>query len=291
MADAAGVPLPLTSLRGACTAGELTLASDSLPFGTVVLGSRSSKRLTLSNTGDMGVRFAWDVKALGPHFSILPSGEWVSPRPHVCGRNWSGSQQTALPSWETAVEALAVGRHEMSRNIGSQHLGAPRVRCVWSSEQLLYRTHAHLRLQMVSCHPARTSSWRWCSSQWQWTLTYAWRVAAAGAGDRRSRFATVTNACHKHQSVMFWQPGAGMYSLSARGVAPDNRAVFLLQSRRRARAWADPQPDGRLLRHERPARCRDIQVGNAAASSTMQLACVLLVLFATQVQLTLCRWS
>ena len=72
--EAAGVPLPLATLRGACTAGELTLASDSLPFGTVVLGSCTSKWLALSNRGDVGVRFAWDVRALAPHFSILPSG-------------------------------------------------------------------------------------------------------------------------------------------------------------------------------------------------------------------------
>lgn len=72
--DAAGVPLSLVTLTGACTAGELTLASDSVPFGTVVLGSRTSKRLALSNTGDVGVRFAWDTKALAPHFSIVPAG-------------------------------------------------------------------------------------------------------------------------------------------------------------------------------------------------------------------------
>jgi len=76
--DAAGTPLPLAALTGACTAGELTLASDSLPFGTVVLGSRTSKRLALGNTGDVGVRFAWDTRALVPHFSIVPAGGWGS---------------------------------------------------------------------------------------------------------------------------------------------------------------------------------------------------------------------
>lgn len=77
--DAAGVPLPLAALTGACTAGELMLASDSVPFGTVALGSRATKRLTLSNTGDVGVRFAWDAKALAPHFSVSPPEGFLPP--------------------------------------------------------------------------------------------------------------------------------------------------------------------------------------------------------------------
>lgn len=76
--DAAGVRLPLGSLSGCCTGLELSLAADSLPFGTVVLGSRTTKRLGLANTGDVGARFAWDVKALGRHFSIYPAGAWVA---------------------------------------------------------------------------------------------------------------------------------------------------------------------------------------------------------------------
>lgn len=75
LADASGIQVALATLTGACTAGELSLASDSLPFGAVVLGSRTSKRLSLANTGDVGVRFAWDTRALAPHFAISPSGE------------------------------------------------------------------------------------------------------------------------------------------------------------------------------------------------------------------------
>lgn len=53
---------------------ELTLAADSLPFGSVVLGSRTTKRLGLTNTGDVGAKFAWDSAALGAHFTIFPQG-------------------------------------------------------------------------------------------------------------------------------------------------------------------------------------------------------------------------
>lgn len=75
IADVAGVRTTLAQLTGACTGTELSLASDSLPFGTVVLGSRTSKRLQLSNTGDVGTKFVWETKALGPNFTIYPAGE------------------------------------------------------------------------------------------------------------------------------------------------------------------------------------------------------------------------
>lgn len=71
----AGVPQVLTTLTGACTGVALLLASDSIPFGTVVLGSRTTKRLQLSNVGDLGCKFAWDTRPLGQDFSITPAGE------------------------------------------------------------------------------------------------------------------------------------------------------------------------------------------------------------------------
>lgn len=117
--SAAGVPLPLAVLTGACTAGELALASDSLPFGTVALGSRTSKRLALSNTGDVGARFAWDTRALAPHFSIQPpgaprgrrgryarrgagalAGEPLRPRPRrVRGAHYARPRRAQRASW------------------------------------------------------------------------------------------------------------------------------------------------------------------------------------------------
>ncbi|KXZ49496.1 hypothetical protein GPECTOR_21g722 [Gonium pectorale] len=74
-----GINTPLATLTGACLGTELRLASDSLPFGPVVLGSRAVKRLQLENTGDVGTKFAWDTKALGPHFSIFPADGFLAP--------------------------------------------------------------------------------------------------------------------------------------------------------------------------------------------------------------------
>lgn len=70
----AGVPQVITTLSGACMGLSVLLASDSIPFGTVVLGSRTTKRLLLSNNGDLGCKFAWDSGGFGANFSITPAG-------------------------------------------------------------------------------------------------------------------------------------------------------------------------------------------------------------------------
>jgi hydrocephalus-inducing protein len=84
----AGVPQVLTTISGACTGLSVLLASDSIPFGTVVLGSRTTKRLLLSNKGDLGCKFAWETARFGANFSITPAGKRLlcrlskQPRPH-----------------------------------------------------------------------------------------------------------------------------------------------------------------------------------------------------------------
>lgn len=70
----AGVPQVITTISGACTGLSVLLASDSIPFGTVVLGSRTTKRLLLSNNGDLGCKFAWDTSRFGSNFGITPAG-------------------------------------------------------------------------------------------------------------------------------------------------------------------------------------------------------------------------
>lgn len=71
------------TIAGACLGTELTLASDSIPFGAVVLGSRTVKRVQLANSGDVGTRFVWDTRLLGPHFSISPAEGFLAPHQDV----------------------------------------------------------------------------------------------------------------------------------------------------------------------------------------------------------------
>lgn len=74
-----GMPVNIAMLTGSCLGTELRLASDNLPFGAVVLGSRTVKRLRLENCGDLGTKFNWDARALGREFSIHPSDGFLAP--------------------------------------------------------------------------------------------------------------------------------------------------------------------------------------------------------------------
>ena len=49
-----GVRTCLSTCVGACVGAELSLGAETLPFGTVVLGSQATKRLQIDNTGDVG---------------------------------------------------------------------------------------------------------------------------------------------------------------------------------------------------------------------------------------------
>jgi hydrocephalus-inducing protein len=76
---AGGVPRVLTQLSGACLGTEVKLENDNMSFGTVTQGSRTTKRVQLQNTGDVGTKFSFDAKAFAPHFSLFPSEGFVAP--------------------------------------------------------------------------------------------------------------------------------------------------------------------------------------------------------------------
>lgn len=77
--EVAGVSIPLLVVSGACLGTEIRLASTTLPFNAVTIGSRACKRLQLENTGDVGARFVWDTFALGQNFSIFPCDGFLPP--------------------------------------------------------------------------------------------------------------------------------------------------------------------------------------------------------------------
>ena len=59
-----GSSKPFLSLIGACHAIQVSLDQDAVPFGTVVYKSTSERRVVISNTGDIGVKFEWDADQL-----------------------------------------------------------------------------------------------------------------------------------------------------------------------------------------------------------------------------------
>jgi hydrocephalus-inducing protein len=68
----AGITKSLLSISGKSQGVEVSLDSDSLPFGVVVLDSQKVKKLTLENVGDIAISFTWMEATFGPHFSIAP---------------------------------------------------------------------------------------------------------------------------------------------------------------------------------------------------------------------------
>jgi hydrocephalus-inducing protein len=86
--NGATMPISLTRLRGGSIGTEVRLATDTMSFGTVTLGSRVSKKLAMQNTGDVGVKFAFDAKAAGPEFSIKPAEGFVPANQDVQLEVW-----------------------------------------------------------------------------------------------------------------------------------------------------------------------------------------------------------
>ncbi|XP_062997557.1 hydrocephalus-inducing protein homolog [Elgaria multicarinata webbii] len=77
--DCQGILRTLFAVQGCCQGIEISLDQDHVPFGAVVLRSQASRRITVQNTGDIGVGFKWDAKRFKPDFSIKPVEGYVSP--------------------------------------------------------------------------------------------------------------------------------------------------------------------------------------------------------------------
>ncbi|XP_056379319.1 hydrocephalus-inducing protein homolog [Hyla sarda] len=62
-----------------CSQGlELNLDQEYMSFGAVVLHSQATRRVVLSNTGELGIRFEWDIKRFEPDFSIWPTSGYIT---------------------------------------------------------------------------------------------------------------------------------------------------------------------------------------------------------------------
>ena len=70
---------PLFTITGACQGLEIKLDSEAIPFGSVVLGSKSSRKLIMMNIGDIGASFSWTVERFEPYFTINPSKGYITP--------------------------------------------------------------------------------------------------------------------------------------------------------------------------------------------------------------------
>ena len=74
---------PLFMISGCCQDINIRLATSHLPFGQACLNSMSTRQLQLSNRGDIGAHFKWDLEAFKPDFSITPTQGYINPKMEV----------------------------------------------------------------------------------------------------------------------------------------------------------------------------------------------------------------
>ncbi|OXB57221.1 hypothetical protein ASZ78_016396 [Callipepla squamata] len=79
MLESSGLLRSLFMVRGSCQGVCVSLDQEHLSFGAVVQQNCTSQRVTMQNTGDIGVKFKWDVKSFKPDFSISPTKGYISP--------------------------------------------------------------------------------------------------------------------------------------------------------------------------------------------------------------------
>lgn len=68
MLECLGSSRHFLSITGACHAISVELDQDAIPFGSVTHKSSCERRVVISNNGDIGIQFEWDVKSLEPDF-------------------------------------------------------------------------------------------------------------------------------------------------------------------------------------------------------------------------------
>ncbi|XP_077145064.1 hydrocephalus-inducing protein homolog isoform X4 [Ranitomeya variabilis] len=76
--ESCGVMRSLFMVRGCSQGLALSLDQDYLSFGAVVLQSQATRRIVLSNTGELGARFQWDITQLEPDFFISPASGYIT---------------------------------------------------------------------------------------------------------------------------------------------------------------------------------------------------------------------
>ncbi|KAL7063744.1 hypothetical protein AAHC03_0552 [Spirometra sp. Aus1] len=77
--DGKFVWIPAFSVGGSCRAIDIHLASPSMMLGTIVVGSQISRKLAMTNRGDLGSCFQWDDETFGPEVTITPMKGYLHP--------------------------------------------------------------------------------------------------------------------------------------------------------------------------------------------------------------------
>ncbi|KAK3085440.1 hypothetical protein FSP39_003318 [Pinctada imbricata] len=78
--ECAGLYQPLFVIQGQCLGMEISLDTTAIPFPTnVVEGASITRKIVMSNSGDMNAKFRWDIRKFRPDFSINPVEGYITP--------------------------------------------------------------------------------------------------------------------------------------------------------------------------------------------------------------------
>ena len=159
---------------------ELALDSDAIPFGSVTQGSSSSRKLIMTNSGDIGTPFQWNTEKFKPNFSIVPDkGKYThipnSPRfMDKRGRKQLLSHKSAL--LYRVIQNLCAPTQKDKRVAYKKLVPGPKLGKIglkWPKSGVFghflenYKTAAHLQFWslQVTYHPAWSSHSTFTSHQ------------------------------------------------------------------------------------------------------------------------------
>eukprot|EP00658_Telonema_sp_P-2_P082699 TRINITY_DN8790_c0_g1_i4.p1 TRINITY_DN8790_c0_g1~~TRINITY_DN8790_c0_g1_i4.p1 ORF type:complete len:2065 (-),score=554.24 TRINITY_DN8790_c0_g1_i4:246-6440(-) len=68
-----GKELPFVVVSGSCQGAEVQLDCKTISFGSVVVGTRVSRKINILNSGDVSLDYTWNERKLGQDYSIVPA--------------------------------------------------------------------------------------------------------------------------------------------------------------------------------------------------------------------------
>ncbi|XP_078688637.1 hydrocephalus-inducing protein-like [Branchiostoma floridae x Branchiostoma belcheri] len=140
MMESEGFSQPLFVLMGSCQGIEVQLDQESIPFGAVVLGSSSTRRMVMRNVGDIGTKFQWKLRQFAPDFSINPSEGYISPGMEVAFNVVFHPTKVSQDIRYEDLECVTEGRKKILLTLTGMCVSTPALK-----EVLNFSTHVRQR--------------------------------------------------------------------------------------------------------------------------------------------------
>lgn len=81
--DGIDEPRKIVTVNGVAHGIELKLMDEVAAFGNVVVGSRLTKYIQMSNFGDVKANFSWNKAEFSKNFTISPANGYINPNSNL----------------------------------------------------------------------------------------------------------------------------------------------------------------------------------------------------------------